>query len=105
MTMMKFQGNVVPWDHDLPMEQFDQCEWASRIGRCGTPGAVLIRGDWWLCVDHTRAFIASVEGEADLAEHRLGLICGKDDCDGYCNNEKHLINKYTEPFARSVFGF
>ena len=44
-----------------------------RLGRCGTPGAALIPGGGWLCVGHARIFIAGIEGEIDLAEHRLGI--------------------------------
>ena len=31
-------------------------------------------------------------------------LCAKENCDGFCNNEDHSINKYTVPFGRSVFG-
>ena len=29
MTRIKYRGELVDWDHDLPMDQFDECEWAS----------------------------------------------------------------------------
>lgn len=85
MTLVKYRGEIVEIDHDVPMRELDQCEHHSRIMKCDSIGAVLVANCFlsvegqvvirsrWLCIDHARSWLASVEGEIDLAEHRVSI--------------------------------